>query len=973
MLYVILSSLKNDGIEASRRMLTATYDMIHRHVQEQREQEAWMTNAGGGVIAGTTTAKKILQNFPVISKIDDVPMSKFRNNLIVNVVLFIILMTAYEICSRVFPSVYAGRKYHVPEDRMAIQLKSSDLPFSWVLPVMRVSWSQVRKHGGLDAYSFLRYIRMCLVITCVSGFWCMAILAPVYATAGGETEGWYHISLANVPDQSKIFWLTTVFIWLLSIYVFYVMDKEIQHYVQVRMEFCAKGDIDIHPYQRYSIMIENIPHELRSNTALYDYFNTLFPGKVHSAYVVLSIPDLEATSRRRKRVVRRLEKSIALHEGTGKRPKHIVGSKRCMCCGIESLPLPTMSHREAAHDYDSHVEKGQKVDSINYYARDLADMNDKIAIMQREKRTLANTGDNSITASQWLKSVIVGGAVQTGHTTGPSSSARAVVPSANPIDLVEHTDDGLLDIRYNSVFVCCKSIFKTFLSFFFGGFSFLSLDVFVDSVVGTTISSTGFVTFKDLVTLTCSISTPLCTKTDAFVVKQAPDPNDIQWKNLHISQVIIQGRETTTNLILIFFMFFWSVIIASIQAYANLDSLAQIDKFSWLQDVKLSTSGEIINSYLPVAVFLGLMTLLPVIFEQIALVYEDRKTFSDVQLSVLERYFNYQMLNIFVTVTASSVWDSLSTIIDDPKNVLMQLGHSVPTVVGYFISILLTRILASLPLAMLRFTSLIRMSFIKCCFREKKMTQREVDFVYRKEMLNYGFEYPMQLFVVVICFTYACITPIVLIFGALCFLSSLVFFKQQVLVAYTRIYESGGKFFPSAITRTLVGLMGGQLILMGYLLIRRALMQTLGIFPLPFLTFYMITVFKSNMNRAKQLTVDIASTLDENMTFDSIPIKHYYGKNSDISVRSASASITCDDFDDRQTIVDPYWQLVMKEPKVNPIPYRPTHATSNSQVIEPQQQQQLKQSQSSFNSFNLQGNISGISGTQIEGSSDKIV
>ena len=75
-------------------------------------------------------------------------------------------------------------------------------------------------------------------------------------------------------------------------------------------------------------------------------------------------------------------------------------------------------------------------DSINYYARDLADMNDKIAIMQREKRTLANTGDNSITASQWLKSVIVGGAVQTGHTTGPSSSARAVVPSANPIDLV---------------------------------------------------------------------------------------------------------------------------------------------------------------------------------------------------------------------------------------------------------------------------------------------------------------------------------------------------------------------------------------------------------------------------------------------------------------------------------------------------------------------------------------------------------
>ena len=125
------------------------------------------------------------------------------------------------------------------------------------------------------------------------------------------------------------------------------------------------------------------------------------------------------------------------------------------------------------------------------------------------------------------------------------------------------------------------------------------------------------------------------------------------------------------------------------------------------------------------------------------------------------------------------VWDSLNIIINEPKKVLEQLGYSVPTVVGYFISVLLTRILAGLPLVMLRVGALLRMSFIKCCFREKRMTQRELDFVYKKEMLNYGYEYPMQLFVVVICFTYATITPVVLVFGALCFFSSLIFFKQQ--------------------------------------------------------------------------------------------------------------------------------------------------------------------------------------------------
>ena len=35
------------------------------------------------------------------------------------------------------------------------------------------------------------------------------------------------------------------------------MDKETQHCMQVRMEFCAKGDIDMHQCQRHSIMIEN--------------------------------------------------------------------------------------------------------------------------------------------------------------------------------------------------------------------------------------------------------------------------------------------------------------------------------------------------------------------------------------------------------------------------------------------------------------------------------------------------------------------------------------------------------------------------------------------------------------------------------------------------------------------------------------------------------------------------------------------
>ena len=62
-------------------------------------------------------------------------------------------------------------------------------------------------------------------------------------------------------------------------------------------------------------------------------------------------------------------------------------------------------------------------------------------------------------------------------------------------------------------------------------------DEVVDSVVGVTMSSTGFITFKDLSTLACAVKTPLFHKPDVLVVKMAPEPRDIIWENAHVNLV----------------------------------------------------------------------------------------------------------------------------------------------------------------------------------------------------------------------------------------------------------------------------------------------------------------------------------------------------------------------------------------------------------------------------------------------------
>lgn len=142
---------------------------------------------------------------------------------------------------------------------------------------------------------------------------------------------------------------------------------------------------------------------------------------------------------------------------------------------------------------------------------------------------------------------------------------------------------------------------------------------------------------------------------------------------------------------------------------------------------------------------LGLILILPVIFEYIAVKYERRKTLSDVQASMLGRYFYYQLANIYVTVTAGSILRSLADILNHPSSILQLLGKSLPMMVGWFVALFVTKILAGLPMIFLRFGALTRMLFLRILSDEKKLTQRELDAVYRLENVQYGWEFPTQV------------------------------------------------------------------------------------------------------------------------------------------------------------------------------------------------------------------------------------
>ena len=55
------------------------------------------------------------------------------------------------------------------------------------------------------------------------------------------------------------------------------------------MQYLSEGDVDMNPQTQHSLIVEEIPHELRSDKALFQYFDTLYPGKKKQVFLIVCV------------------------------------------------------------------------------------------------------------------------------------------------------------------------------------------------------------------------------------------------------------------------------------------------------------------------------------------------------------------------------------------------------------------------------------------------------------------------------------------------------------------------------------------------------------------------------------------------------------------------------------------------------------------------------------------------------------
>jgi Calcium-dependent channel, 7TM region, putative phosphate len=173
---------------------------------------------------------------------------------------------------------------------------------------------------------------------------------------------------------------------------------------------------------------------------------------------------------------------------------------------------------------------------------------------------------------------------------------------------------------------------------------------------------------------------------------------------------------------------FWSSLVTEVNAFSTL--------------LKLPHAQQELCS---VVILLCFLLVLPYIFDWVARNYECMKLESEIQNSIMNRYFWYQLINVYVTVGLGSrnFAEQLLGFLRNPQSIVDVLGKSVPAVSLYFCNLMIVKIFAAVPIEMLRPWQLSTIHLMYASMDTRKATRRDLrsGAFYAWPML-YGWVYP---------------------------------------------------------------------------------------------------------------------------------------------------------------------------------------------------------------------------------------
>ncbi|KAG5513614.1 hypothetical protein PMAC_001046 [Pneumocystis sp. 'macacae'] len=324
----------------------------------------------------------------------------FLASLSANVSMFTIQMVSFFILRNFLHRVYQPRSVIkiLPKDKKVKSPPKSLLKLFQKL--YQISPEYIIKKSGLDAYFFLRFLRMCIILFFISILIIWPILLPINSidgidkTSQGKSRGLDRFSFGNVsPKHINRYWAHLILAYLF-----------LKHFIQVRQAYLCS------PQHRSTtsattILITTVPDEYLDIDRLKDLFS-IYPGGVKNVWINRDFSSLLEQIEKRDFIAQQLEEAetclIRIALKNNRKKKHKLEKKNSSISDSQSHQ--SLDHIESskglAYKYVSSEKRpkhrlplfswfislpliGKKVDTIDWCISELKKLNPEILEQQK--------------------------------------------------------------------------------------------------------------------------------------------------------------------------------------------------------------------------------------------------------------------------------------------------------------------------------------------------------------------------------------------------------------------------------------------------------------------------------------------------------------------------------------------------------------------------------------------------------------
>ena len=249
--------------------------------------------------------------------------------------------------------------------------------FGWLSKFRSLSDDYVLNHHSLDAYLYVRFLKMLTLMAFVGAIVTWPVLFPVNATGAAGELGLDILSFSNISDSNPArYFAHAVIAWVFFGWVMFLIGREMMYLVKVRQAYLLSTWNASRISQR-TVLFTDIPDKELSLERLH----TNFPD-VAQIWLVPDVSELEEDVEDLEETIPKLESSeIKLMRKVTKEHNKI-GEK---ASSFYKTLRPT--HRLK-------FLVGEKVDSISYYRKHIGELLPKIRYAQRAhlagKKSLTN-------------------------------------------------------------------------------------------------------------------------------------------------------------------------------------------------------------------------------------------------------------------------------------------------------------------------------------------------------------------------------------------------------------------------------------------------------------------------------------------------------------------------------------------------------------------------------------------------------